>query len=132
LAGSLDLSKNDVNSEIIFYKVEKALKKIKNFNKKKFIFKMGGSITPRSKIFINKLYLKKLLHRVETRNVEIKLSKTTIKNIDKIVIKAFRFELSWLKFKLKNLKKESNKLLFNDYSFRIIEMTERLKTHLNA
>ena len=93
---------------------------------------MGGSITPRSKIFINKLYLKKLLHRVETRNVEIKLSKTTIKNIDKIVIEAFKFELSWLKFKLKNIKKESNKLLFNDYSSRVIEMTERLKSYLNA
>ena len=132
LAGSLYLSKNDVNSKIIFDKVEKAFKKIKNLNKKKFIFKMGGSITPRSKIFINKLYLKKLLHRVETRNVEIKLSKTTIKNIDKIVIEAFKFELSWLKFKLKNIKKESNKLLFNDYSSRVIEMTERLKSHLNA
>ena len=125
LAGSLHLSKNDVNSKKIFNKVEKAFKKIKNLNKKKFIFKMGGSITPKSKVFINELYLKKLLHRVETRNVEIKLSKTTIKNIDKIVIEAFKFEL-------KNIKKENNKLLFNDYSSRILEMTERLKRHLNA
>jgi hypothetical protein len=132
LAGSLYLSKNDVNSKTIFDKVEKAFKKIKNLNKRKFIFKMGGSITPRSKIFINKLYLKKLLHRVETRNVEIKLSITTINNIDIIVIEAFKFELSWLKFKLKNIKKENNKLLFNDYSSRILEMTERLKRHLNA
>jgi 4-hydroxy-2-oxoheptanedioate aldolase len=132
LAGSLYLSKNDVNSKIIFDKVEKAFKKIKNLNKKKFIFKMGGSITPRSKTFINKLYLKKLLHRIETRNVEIKLSETTIKNIDKIVIEAFKFELSWLKFKLKNIKKENDKLLFNDYSSRVSEMTERLKRHLNA
>lgn len=132
LAGSLHLSKNDVNSKKIFNKVKKAFKKIKNLNKKKFIFKMGGSITPKSKVFINELYLKKLLHRVETRNVEIKLSKTTIKNIDKIVIEAFKFELDWLKFKLKNIKKENNKLLFNDYSSRILEMTERLKRHLNA
>jgi len=132
LAGSLYLSKNDVNSKTIFDKVEKAFKKIKNLNKRKFIFKMGGSITPRSKIFINKLYLKKLLHRIETRNVEIKLSETTIKNIDKIVIEAFKFELSWLKFKLKNIKKENDKLLFNDYSSRVSEMTERLKRHLNA
>lgn len=132
LAGSLYLSKKDVNSKVIFDKVEKAFKKIKNFNKKKFIFKMGGSITPKSKIFINKLYLKKLLHRVETRNVEIKLSKTTIENIDKIVIEAFKFELDWLKFKLKNIKKKNNKLLFNDYLSRIYEMTERLKRSLNA
>jgi 4-hydroxy-2-oxoheptanedioate aldolase len=132
LAGSLYLSKNDVNSKTIFDKVETAFKKIKNLNKRKFIFKMGGSITPISKIFISKLYLKKLLHRVETRNVEIKLSKKTIQNIDKIVIEAFKFELSWLKFKLQNIKKERNKLLFNDYSSRVLEMTERLKRHLNA
>ena len=132
LAGSLYLSKNDVNSKKIFNKVEKAFKKIKNLNKKKFIFKMGGSITPQSKIFINELYLKKLLHRVETRNVEIKLSKKIIENIDKIVIKAFEFELSWLKFKLQNIKKENNKLLFIDYSSRVKEMTKRLKKHLNA
>ena len=132
LAGSLSLSKNDVNSKTIFDKVEKAFNKIKKYSKKKIIFKMGGSITPKSKFFINKLYLKKLLHSVETRNVEIKLSKTTIKNIDKIVIEAFKFELDWLKFKLKNIKKESNKLLFNDYSSRVTEMTERLKRHLNA
>jgi hypothetical protein len=29
-------------------------------------------------------------------------------------------------------KKENNKLLFNDYSLRILEMTERLKRHMNA
>ena len=132
LAGSLYLSKSDVDSKKIFNKVEIAFKKIKNLNKKNFIFKMGGSITPRSKIFINKLYLKKLLHRVETRNVEIKLSKKTIKNIDKIVIEIFKFELDWLKYKLKNIKKENNKLLFDDYYSRIIEMTERLKKHLNV
>jgi 4-hydroxy-2-oxoheptanedioate aldolase len=132
LAGSLYLSKGDVDSKKIFNKVEIAFKKIKNSNKKNFIFKMGGSITPRSKIFINKLYLKKLLHRVETRNVEIKLSKKTIKNIDKIVIEIFKFELDWLKYKLKNIKKENNELLFDDYSSRIIEMTERLKKHLNV
>jgi len=132
LAGSLYLSKKDVNSKIIFDKVEKAFKKIQKLNKKKFIFKMGGSITPKSKNFINKLYLKKLLHRVETRNVEIKLSRTTIKNIDKIVIEAFKFELDWLKFKSKNIEKKNNKLFFNDYSSRISEMNKRLKRHLNA
>ena len=132
LAGSLYLSKSDVDSKKIFNKVEAAFKKIKNLNKKNFIFKMGGSITPRSKIFINKLYLKKLLHRVETRNVEIKLSKKTIENIDKIVIEIFKFELDWLKYKLKNVKKENNELLFDDYSSRIIEMTERLKKNLNV
>ena len=36
---------------------------------------MGGSITPDSKDFVNKLFSSKLLDNIETRNIEIKLSK---------------------------------------------------------
>jgi uncharacterized membrane protein len=71
--------------------------------------------------------LKNLLHRIETRNVEINLSKKTIENIDKIIIEAFKFELLWLEFKLKNIKKSKNILLFNDYYNRIKEMRTRLE-----
>jgi hypothetical protein len=71
--------------------------------------------------------LKNLLHRIETRNVEINLSKKTIENIDKIIVEAFKFELLWLEFKLKNVKKSNNILLFNDYYFRIKEMRTRLE-----
>lgn len=127
LAGSLNLTKKEVNSSKVFNIVETTLKKIKRLNKKNFIVKMGGSITPKSKIFISSLYLKNLLHRIETRNVEINLSKKTIENIDKIIVEAFKFELLWLEFKLKNVKKSSNILLFNDYYFRIKEMRTRLE-----
>ena len=126
LAGSLNLTKNDVNSKIIFKKVKNTFKKIKNLSKKKMIFKMGGSVTGKSIDFINKLYLKKLLHRIETRNIEIKLSKNIINNIDNIILQGFEFELEWLKFKLKNIQKKKNKMEFIDYSSRIKEIEKRL------
>jgi hypothetical protein len=125
LAGSLDLEKKDVNSNKIFNKVKNSFLKIKKFSKKKMIFKMGGSITPKSIKFIEKLYNRKLLHRIETRNVEIKLSKNTIKKLDQIISKAFEFELEWLKYQLIINKK--NKLVFKDHFFRIQEIENRLK-----
>jgi len=125
LAGSLKLSKKDVNKKLIFKKVHNTFKKIKSL-KKNMIFKMGGSITPLSKDFINQLYQKKLLHNIETRNVEVKLSKFVISNLDKIISLIFDFELEWLRFKLnkKNIKRD--KLIFNDYSSRIKEIEKRL------
>ena len=125
LAGSLSLSKKDVNKKIIFMKVFNALKKIKK-KKKKMIFKMGGSVTPLSKDFINKLYKKKLLHNIETRNVEVKLSKTVISNLDNIIPLILDFELEWLKFKMNRNEIKKNKLLYIDYSNRVKEIKKRL------
>ena len=79
---------------------------------------MGGSVTPLSKDFINKLY-KKLLHNIETRNVEVKLSKIVISNLDKIIPLILDFELEWLKFKMNRNVIKKNKLLFKDYSNRV-------------
>ena len=126
LAGSLNLTKEDVNKSLIFKKVQKTFKRIKSIVQKKMIFKMGGSITPSSKIFIRTLYKKKLLQNIETRNVEIKLSNFVIENLDKIIPLIFDFELSWLRFKLnkKNIKK--NKLISLDYKKRIREIEKRL------
>ena len=125
LAGSLSLSKKDVNKKIIFMKVFNAFKKIKS-KKKKMIFKMGGSVTPLSKDFINKLYKKKLLHNIETRNVEVKLSKTVISNLDNIIPLILDFELEWLKFKMNRNEIKKNKLLYIDYSNRVKEIKKRL------
>ena len=126
LAGSLNLTKEDVNKNLIFKKVQRTFKRIKSIVRKKMIFKMGGSITPSSKIFIRTLYKKNLLQNIETRNVEIKLSNFVIENLDKIIPLIFDFELSWLKFKLnkKNIKK--NKLISLDYKKRIREIEKRL------
>ena len=125
LAGSLSLSKKDVNKKIIFMKVFNAFKKIKS-KKKKMLFKMGGSVTPLSKDFINKLYKKKLLHNIETRNVEVKLSKTVISNLDNIIPLILDFELEWLKFKMNRNEIKKNKLLYIDYSNRVKEIKKRL------
>ena len=125
LAGSLRLSKKDVNKKLILKKVSNAFKKIKS-RKKNMIFKMGGSITPLSKNFINHLYKKKLLHNIETRNIEVKLSKEVISNLDTIIPLILDFELTWLKFKLNRQSTKKNKLIFNDYLNRVQELEKRL------
>ena len=61
---------------------------------------MGGSITPKSKDFIKNLYLQKKINRIETRNIELKLNNKIIKNLDRIILSIFDFELEWLKLKL--------------------------------
>ena len=83
------------------------------------IFKMEINNTI-IKRFINYLY-KKLLHNIETRNVEIKLSKKVISNLDTIIPLILDFELTWLKFKL-NKQYKKNKLIFNDYLNRVQEL----------
>ena len=52
LAGSLGLTKGQVDSSKIYKKVLSVLKKIKKIKKKRLICKMGGSITYKSKNFI--------------------------------------------------------------------------------
>lgn len=124
LAGSMNLEKKHVNNDKIFKIVKKCFKKVKNRRKKK-ICKMGGSITPDSKDFVNKLFSSQLLDNIETRNIEIKLSKKNIQNIDKIITKSLEFEVEWLKYKLNKFKIE--KFFKNDYRKRIAEINIRLK-----
>jgi hypothetical protein len=130
LAGSLNLTKKEVNSKLIFNKVRNAFKKIKDSSREKIIFKMGGSMTPMSSNFINKLYLENLLHKIETRNIEIKLSKHIINNLEYIIPEAFAFELEWLKFKLKRPENKKNKLVSMDFSSRIKEIEKRLRKNI--
>ena len=126
VAGSLGMTKADVNSKKIYSKVYNSFKKIK-YQNKKLVFKMGGSITPSSKNFIKKLYSKKLLHRIETRNVEILLSKKSIENLKQIILKAFEFEIDWLIYKKNSNITKKNRLLFLEYTKRIKEIKERFK-----
>ena len=99
LAGSLNLQKSEVDSKRIFNLVLNLLKKIK---RKKIITKMGGSLTPQSLKFARRLFYMKLLDRVETRNIEIKLNDKVLNNFDKLIIDIFNFELEWIRFKQKN------------------------------
>lgn len=125
LAGSLNLSKDKVNSKLIFNKVQKAFRKVKK-NNKKMIIKMGGSITSKSSKFINNLFNEQLLNKIETRNVEINLSQKIINNLQNIIPEIFKFEIEWLKFKLNMRENKKNKLVIKDYLYRIKEMEKRL------
>ncbi len=124
LAGSLNLSKKDVNKDVIFKIIKKTIVKIKKRVKSNFLIKMGGSITPNSKNFIDKLYKPKLINRIETRNIELKLNNNIIQNTEKIIPEIFKFELEWLKMKLIL---EKNKILSKEYKIRIRELEERLR-----
>ena len=125
LAGSLNLSKDKVNSKLIFNKVQKAFRKVKK-NNKKMIIKMGGSITSKSYQFINKLFSERLLNKIETRNVEINLSQKTLNNLQNIIPEIFQFEIEWLKFKVNMRENKQNKFIIKDYLNRIKEMEKRL------
>lgn len=89
---------------------------------------MGGSLTAKSHDFINKLYKKKILDRVETRNIEIKLNNNILNNFEKIINLIFMFELEWLKFKQKNQNKKKIKLK-NDNLERIKILKKRFKSN---
>ena len=124
LTGSLNKSKQHVNSKEIFKIVESSFKLIKK-KKKKLIVKMGGSITPKSEKFIKSLYKKKLLDFIETRNIEIKLSKKNVINLKKIIPVAFEFEMEWLRIRMKNIK-NIDRYLYNDYKKRLLEINKRI------
>jgi len=123
LAGSLHLEKKEVDSKKIFNLVCGVAKKIK---KRSLVIKMGGSLTPKSKKFVEKLFLRNLLDRVETRNIEIKLNKNVLSNFEEIVINIFKFELEWLKFKKKLHDKRKFKLK-NDNVERIRVLKKRFR-----
>ena len=128
LAGSINLEKSAVDSNKIYKLVLHLSKKIK---KRKMVVNMGGSLTQRSVNFIRKLFKKKLLDRVETRNVVIKLSDKVLDNFESLIINAFKFEIDWMKFKQKRLKSKKFKLK-NDSSLRIQVLKRRLDSFQNG
>lgn len=122
LAGSLNLQKKDVNSKKIYDLVNGSFTYVKK-KENKLVLKMGGSITNDSKIFITKLYKKKKINFIETRNVEFKVNNNFLNNISKALFYAFEFEIEWLKIRIKNLKK--NSFLKKDFENRLSEMIRR-------
>ena len=125
LAGSLGLTKKEVDSKKIYKKVLSVLKSVKK-KRKNAVCKMGGSLTYKSKNFIELLFKKKLLNRIETRNIEILLNKKSISNLKQLIFLAFEFEMEWIKNKLKYQKPKS-KVISYEYSSRIKEIKNRLK-----
>lgn len=126
LAGSLSLLKNDVNSKKIFKIVNTIASKIK---KKNISIKMGGSITPKSLVFIKKLYLSKKLFIIETRNCEFRLNDNLLSNFENVLISVFKFEIAWLEFKNLNINKKKSSRYFDSIK-RIKEIKKRLKNYI--
>ncbi len=85
---------------------------------------MGGSVTQKSGKFISELFYRKLIDRIETRNIEIKLNNSTLEKLNIIIPLIFKYEIEWLKFKNKKFKLDNLSKKIN--SKRIVEMNSRL------
>jgi 4-hydroxy-2-oxoheptanedioate aldolase len=114
---SYGLDKHQVDNEFILNQVEEILIKAK---KQKLITIMGGNISVKSSDFIKKMFSKKLLDRIETRNVVIELNKYNVNKIDTIIQKSLDFEIEWMKYKLSTFS-----LLADEYSSRIKLLNNR-------
>lgn len=87
---------------------------------------MGGSVTVKSKSFVNKLFKRGLIHIIETRNIQLKLSNKVILNFENIMNEIFNFEIQWLNYAYLRSRKTKFKLK-NDYLQRINILKKRLK-----
>lgn len=96
LTKSYGYDKNHVDSEFIFNIVENIMETAKKYD---LITLMGGSLSPNSTKFIEKLHQKKLIDFIETRNVIIKVNK--ISTIQDDIKFAIEFESDWLEYKAK-------------------------------
>ena len=72
---------------------------------------MGGNISNKSVGFVRKLFEEKLLDYIETRNVIMKLTDSSVNNLNDLVKSALLFESLWLKFKANKYKKISDEYL---------------------
>jgi predicted aspartyl protease len=114
---SYNLNKSEVDSDFIYDKVEDILLSAKAYG---LTTTMGGNVSTKSTEFIKKMYVKKLLDKIETRNVVIKLTNQNINIIDEVIQKSLDFEINWLKYKL-----ETSSYLINEYSSRIQLLSNR-------
>ena len=96
LIKSFGLTKDNVNDDEIYDMVFEIFNEAKKY---KLMTVMGGNISVSSTDFIKKLYNKKLLDKIETRNVIFKLDKKNINVLEEAVQKALSFESLWLRTK---------------------------------
>lgn len=114
---SYNLTKSEVDSDFIYSKVEHILINSKVHG---LTTTMGGNVSTKSTEFIKNMYYKKLLDKIETRNIVIKLNSNNIEKIDEVIQKALDFEIDWLKYKL-----TISSHLSNEYSSRIELLSNR-------
>lgn len=97
MIGSLNLKREDINSEKIYKIAESIFTKVK---KSGMMATMGGGIEVEAIPFVKRLVSKKLLDRIETRKIVFQ----TPFNFGKLpegILKAHKFEVLWLKNKRK-------------------------------
>ena len=98
MTGSMDLTRNDINSDAIGDICNEILTKTKNFDKDMECV-IGGGVSADSLPFFDKHTIGKL-DKFETRKVLFDAKKATLSNGgDKGILKAVGFELMWLKNK---------------------------------
>lgn len=95
---SFGMNKKNVNSHFVTEKIEKIFYKCKNKNIKTT---MGGNISYDSLSVIKNLYQKKLLDKIETRNVIVSLNDDNVKNLEYTINDILNFEIKWLEYKFK-------------------------------
>ncbi len=122
MTGSLHMSKDDINSEVILNYAKKIADLTLKYNKE---FVIGGGVSADSLPFFNKIQ-KNALSRFETRKV-IFNAKEALKNehISKGILKAVGFELMWLKNK-----REFYGMIFEEDNERITVLKKRYKTSI--
>jgi len=118
-SSSYDLDKTDADSDFIYDKVEDILRRSKK--RSNLLTTLGGNICKKSVSFIRDMHNKKVLNRVETRNVVIELSDSNVEKIEDVLVKALEFESSLLKYKHDILT-----LNTEEYSSRIKTLMTRL------
>ena len=96
MAKSYGFSKDQVDGTLISNTVTNVFETVCDY---KLDTLMGGNLSPKINNIICKLYNKKLLKYIETRNVIIKLNDSNIKNIPNIIKSALLFESNWLQYK---------------------------------
>lgn len=118
LCKSFGMNKSEVNSDAMAAVIRNILREIKEFG---LSTTMGGNISIKSLDLILDLYNKKLLDKIETRNVVINLNNPIFHSILKETIrKSLDFEIKWLKYKSQNYLKTGN-----SYSLRASALENR-------
>ena len=120
MTGSLGMSKDDINHEIILNYATEIAKKMQKNNKEMVI---GGGVSAMSLPFFKKLP-EGALTRFETRKVIFDAQKAIHdENTDKGILKAVGFELMWLRNK-----REFYGMIFREDDTRLEMLEKRYKT----
>lgn len=96
LTKSLGFGKQDFQSKEICEIVEKIFSEAKSYEFKTIL---GGNIGHSSIKFIESLFKKNLLDKIETRNVIVDLTKSGTKDLDDLIKNALLFESQWMQYK---------------------------------